>query len=519
MTSLAGQFEGMTVLKCREGIVEQLRKAGFYEKEESLSQQVGVCWRCKTPIEILDRRQWFMATRELTRRVIEETHKVEWIPDYMKWRQINWAKSLDWDWVISRQRVFATPIPAWHCRECGGVLVAAEDWVPVDPRHETPEGLVCKNCGSTELEPDRDVFDTWMDSSITCAVHAGWPERPDWRRFFPADLHPSGHEIIRTWAYYLMVRHLALFDEKPYKTVLINGMVLGDDGRKMSKSLGNYITAPEVLEKHGADSARQWAAAGGRTGADIPFRWSDVEYGWRFLLKLWNASRFIQGQLKDYRRQEPDKLEFRTIDKWLLTKLEKLTLTVTEAMDNFEFNTAIEEIRLFTWHILCDQYIEAVKHRLYGDRSLEERLPVQYTLYESLYRILRLLAPICPFITEEIYNVLYLEDKKHESIHLSDWPKYNIEFVHEEAESTGELIIAIIETIRRMKAKKKIPLNAAMKEVTIFSEEEAWLEKLGRESSDIEGTCKIERLIFEKREGKEGVELEDFQGIAVGPIS
>jgi valyl-tRNA synthetase len=187
----------------------------------------------------------------------------------MKWRQVNWAESLDWDWVISRQRIFATPIPAWHCRRCGRAIVAEEDWIPIDPRHETPERLSCTECSSKELDPDTDVFDTWMDSSITCAVHAGWPDRTDWKRFFPADLHPSGHEIIRTWAYYLMVRHLALFDEKPYKNVLINGMVLGNDGRKMSKSLGNYITAPEVLEKHGADAARQWAAAGGKTGSDI----------------------------------------------------------------------------------------------------------------------------------------------------------------------------------------------------------------------------------------------------------
>jgi valyl-tRNA synthetase len=170
------------------------------EREEVLDQNVGVCWRCKTPIEILERQQWFMSTRRLTKRVIDETLKVKWIPDHMKWRQVNWAESLDWDWVISRQRIFATPIPAWHCRRCGKATVAEEDWIPIDPRHETPEKLSCMECSSKELDPDTDVFDTWMDSSITCAVHAGWPDRTDWKRFFPADLHPSGHEIIRTWA-------------------------------------------------------------------------------------------------------------------------------------------------------------------------------------------------------------------------------------------------------------------------------------------------------------------------------
>jgi len=515
MTSLGGEFEGLTILECRDAITKKLQDEGVLEREETISQSIGVCWRCKTPIEILERRQWFMATRKLTDMVMEETLKVKWIPDYMKWRQVNWAELLDWDWVISRQRVFATPIPAWYCVRCGEVIVAQESWLPVDPRHETPRELACTKCGSKELNADTDVFDTWMDSSITCAVHAGWPDRPDWRRFFPADLHPSGHEIIRTWAYYLMVRHLALFDEKPYKTVLINGMVLGRDGRKMSKSLGNYITAPEVLERHGADAARQWAAAGGRTGADVPFRWSDVEYGWRFLIKLWNVSRFIHRQLKDYRKKERSAVRLSTIDRWLLTKLERLTGTVTEAMENYEFNTAIENIRIFTWHVLCDQYIEAVKYRLYGEKDPEELIPVQYTLYEALFRILQLLAPICPFITEEIYHALYLEHEARRSIHLSDWPEYREEFIDDEAESTGELIVALINEIRRLKAQKQISLNASMREVTILADEEEWLERIRREGQEIKGTCRVEKLLFKRRPGQEGTELESFKGIAI----
>lgn len=515
MTPLTGEFEGLTVLECRNIVIKRLHEENMLEREEGLDQNVGVCWRCKTPIEILERQQWFMSTRRLTSRVVDETLKVKWIPDHMKWRQVNWAESLDWDWVISRQRIFATPIPAWHCRRCGKAIVAEEDWVPIDPRHETPERLSCTECSSKELDPDTDVFDTWMDSSITCAVHAGWPDRTDWKRYFPADLHPSGHEIIRTWAYYLMVRHLALFDEKPYKNVLINGMVLGNDGRKMSKSLGNYITAPEVLEKHGADAARQWAAAGGKTGADIPFRWSDVEYGWRFLIKLWNASRFIERQIRDYEKQKRNTVKLRTIDKWLLTRLERLTKSVTEAMENYEFNKAIEEIRLFTWHILCDQYIEAVKHRLYRDESPEERIPVQYTLHKALYGVLQLLAPICPFIAEEIYNAIYLKHENYPSIHISNWPEYREELVDDYAERIGELTIAIINDIRRRKAREKIPLNMNVREVTILADEEEKLDNIKEERSDIEGTCKIERLLFKKRIGKEGIELENFKGIAV----
>ena len=205
-----------------------------------------------------------------------------------------------------------------------------------------------------------------MDSSITCAVHAGWPDRADWKHLFPASMHPSGTDIIRTWAYYLMVRHLALFDERPFNSVLINGMVLGADGRKMSKSLKNYAAAPEVLNKNGADATRQWAAGGGATGSDIPYRAQDVEYGRRFLVKLWNAAGFTSNLLADYKPDANADLDLQPLDKWIISKAENLTKKVTEAFEKCQFNIAIEEVRNFTWHVFCDYYVEAVKDRLYN---------------------------------------------------------------------------------------------------------------------------------------------------------
>ncbi|MEM3668665.1 MAG: valine--tRNA ligase, partial [Candidatus Bathyarchaeia archaeon] len=358
-----GKYAGLTINKAKEAIVKDLQAAGLLEKTERIKQEIGVCDRCDAPVEILERKQWFMKTRILTDKVEEKAKQITWYPDYMKIRLIDWARSLDWDWVISRQRVFGTPIPVWYCKNCNEVILADEKWVPIDPKLEKPRIDKCPKCGGKEFIPERDVFDTWMDSSISCAVHAGWPDREDWRRLFPADLHPSGIDIIRTWAYYLMVRHLALFDEEPYKSCLINGMVLGSDGRKMSKSLKNYVAAPDVLDKYGTDAARQWAAGGGATGSDIPFRWPDVEYGKRFLTKLWNAAKFVSSQLEDYKENE--EYELQLLDKWILSKAQKLTQRVTEALEKCQFNIALEEIRNFTWHLFCDQYIEAVKDRLY----------------------------------------------------------------------------------------------------------------------------------------------------------
>ena len=511
-----GKYAGLTIKEARKAIIEDLKAAGLLEKTESIRQEIGVCDRCETPIEILELPQWFMKTRILTEKVEKAANEVVWYPDYMKTRLIDWARSLDWDWVISRQRVFGTPIPVWYCKNCNEIIVAKEDWVPIDPKLEKPKIDKCPKCGCKEFIPEKDVFDTWMDSSISCAVHAGWPNREDWRRLFPADLHPSGVDIIRTWAYYLMVRHLALFDEKPYKSCLINGMVLGSDGRKMSKSLKNYVAAPDVLDKYGTDAARQWAASGGATGSDIPFRWPDVEYGRRFLTKLWNAARFVSTQLKDYKVGE--KCELQLLDRWILSKAERMTQKVTEALEKCQFNVAVEEVRNFAWHIFCDQYIEAVKDRLYKPEVYgeEKRKAAQYTLYNVLYRILQLLAPIIPHVTEEIYQNLYAEDKGQKSLQLTPWPEPVKENMDEEAERKGSLIMALITEIRREKAEKRKPLNAQIERVKVYAGKSEYASIISENKEDIIGTCKISQLeiLSEKGEGRKVQEFPEITFIS-----
>lgn len=499
-----GKYCGLTIEEAKKAIVQDLQDLGLLEKIEDITQEVGLCERCKTPIEIMERKQWFMKTRSLTDDVVKAANEITWYPDHMKNRLIDWACSLDWDWVVSRQRVFATPIPVWYCKNCGEIILAQEDWVPIDPKLEKPKIEKCPKCSGNEFIPEQDVFDTWMDSSITCAVHAGWPDRHDWRRLFPADLHPSGVDIIRTWAYYLIVRHLALFGEKPFKNCLINGMVLGSDGRKMSKSLKNYVATAEVLDKHGADAARQWAAGGGATGSDIPFRWPDVEYGRRFLTKLWNAARFVSSQLQDYMLD--DSFELQTLDKWIISKAEKVTKKVNEALEKCQFNVALEEIRNFTWHIFCDQYLEAVKDRLYRPEvyGQAKRKAAQYTLHSVLYRILQLLAPITPHITEEIYQELYAEHVGKKSIHLTRWPEVDESKIDEKSEKEGDLIAALISEIRREKAERRKPLNMIIPRIIIYAGNGEFAEIINRNKEDIIGTCKISEVEIkaEKGEGK-----------------
>jgi valyl-tRNA synthetase len=507
MTKNAGKYAGLSTEEAKEAATKDLKAEGLLDRIEQTTQEVSVCWRCKTPIEILEREQWFMKTRMLTDQVEKNALEITWYPDYMKHRLIDWAKSLEWDWVISRQRVFATPIPLWYCKKCGEMLLAEPDWVPIDPRTEKPKVEKCTKCGSKEFRPERDVLDTWFDSSITCAVHGGWPDKKDWKKRFPADVHPSGVDIIRTWAYYLMVRHLALFNEKPYKSCLINGMVLGSDGREMHKSLGNYVASQDVLAKYGADATRQWAAGGGATGSDVPFRWPDVEYGWRFLIKLWNASGFVSSLLTDYTTDDKTKHVLQPLDKWVLSKCERLTAKVTDALEKCQFNLALEELRNFTWHAFCDCYLEAVKDRLYNPEvyGQEKRKAAQYTLYEVLERVLKLLAPIIPHVTEEIFQTMYADEKNPQSIHLSPWPTIDEKRLDEGAEKQGDLVMAIISEVRREKAEKHLPLNTKISKLTFYAGERAKAEMIAQGKEDVAGTCKVAdiRVLSEKGKGRE----------------
>jgi valyl-tRNA synthetase len=506
ITEAGCKYADLYLNKARAAIVEDLQAAGFLEKTEKIQQEVGVCDRCKTHVEILERKQWFMKTLPLSGKIEEVANEIPWYPDYMKNRLIDWARALDWDWVISRQRLFATPIPVWYCKGCGEIIVAKPEWVPIDPKLECPRIEACPKCGGKDFVGEQDVMDTWMDSSITCAVHAGWPDRTDWRNLFPASVHPSGTDIIRTWAYYLMVRHLALFDERPFNSVLINGMVLGPDGRKMSKSLKNYAAAPEALNKNGADAIRQWAAGGGATGSDIPYRVQDVEYGRRFLVKLWNASGFASKLLADYQPVSFGDVQLELLDQWIISKTENLTQKVTESLEKCQFNVAVEDTRNFMWHVLCDYYLEAVKDRLYNPEldGSPKKQAAQFTLYEVLYRMLQLLAPFIPHLTEELYQFMYKENKGYDSIQISQWPKYNPALINEQAEVAGDAIIAVMAEVRKDKAENKKSLNAPVKNVTVYAVDAKTAAMIEAGKDDLAATLKVEDLQVLPQKSLEG---------------
>ena len=450
MTELAGKFAGMSTAQCKKAIIEDMLNEGILYKQEELPQNVGLCWRCKTPIEILSERQWFV--KIIHNDILNTANEITWVPDYMKVRLENWTGTMEWDWCISRQRIFATPIPAWYCSECGKTKVAKEEWLPLDPTQTQPPEA-CE-CGANEFKGEADVLDTWMDSSISALHVSGWLS--DHPLLLPAQLRPQGYDIIRTWSFYTILRAKALLDKRPWDTILLNGMVLGEDGHKMSKSRNNFVIPEEVIKKYGADAFRQWAAIGGTTGSDIIFSWKDVVAGSRFLQKLWSIVRFSLPHISD------EHANLTPIDLWLLSKLNRLIKETTEKMDAYQFDETFKAIRGFTWDVLADNYIELAKSRLYGEG--EGKQAAQYTLYVSIETISRLLAPFLPYFSEEIYSHI-----KKESVHLSPWPQVDESLIDSGAEERGEFIKEMTSAIRRYKAEHGMPLNAPLKGIEIYS--------------------------------------------------
>ena len=467
----AGKYKGLKIVEARERILEDLEKEGRVLKKEEVEHNVGVCWRCKTPVEIVVEEQWFVKVEK--DRILREAERINWIPEHMLSRLKSWVEGMEWDWVISRQRIFATPIPAWYCKKCGEVLVAKEDWLPVDPSKDHPK-IPCPSCGSVEFIGEDDVLDTWMDSSITPLAIVGWPNET---KEYPVSLRPQGHDIIRTWAFYTILRSLALVGEIPWNEIVINGMVLGEDGRKMSKSLGNIISPEEVISKYGSDALRQWAASGS-TGSDVMFTWKEVVAATRFQQKFWSILRFSVNHLKGYKPDEKDAEKMRDADRWILSKLNRVIEEAIESMDNYRFDEALKAIRSFAWYEFADDYLELVKNRLYSG-SEDEKRGAKFVLYKALSAMIRMIAPFTPFLAEECWNILCktTEDKDTQdiqniqSVHLQSYPEVEERFIDYEAEKRGELIRSIVAEIRKMKHDRGMALNAPLKKVMIHSPE------------------------------------------------
>ncbi len=495
MNEIAGKYQGMKVEDARKAIIEDLEKEKYLVKQETLQQSVGVCWRCKTPTEFIQAEQWFLKILPFKEEILKVAKEMKWFPDYMFKRLEEWVNSLRWDWVISRQRYFATPIPVWECKECGEVVLAEEEQCYVDPTVDSPPVEKCPRCGG-ELKGSEDVFDTWMDSSITPLYNTFWERDEElFKKLYPMSLRPQAHDIIRTWAFYTILRCFLLTDEKPFEELMIDGFILAPDGKPMHTSLGNVVDPLEIIEEYGSDALRYYAATC-KLGEDNPFRFKDLVRGTRLMNKLWNVENFIGKVLNE----KPEKGNLHLMDRWILSKYSSLVERVSAHMENYNFSDAMKEIEYFLWHEFADHYIEMVKHRIY-DKKDEGAL---YTLYAIGLGMAKMFAPFLPFITEEIYHTIYKNFEGEKSIHVSSWPTPVL--VDEEAEREGEVIKEVVARIREWKGKQGMPLNEEISRVIIY----------GRVSGEdiIKGTLKIRELVFsDEKISRKRIALPDYSKI------
>ena len=437
-----GPYNGMDRYECRKQIVKDLEEQGYLVKTEPYNHNVGTCYRCHNDVEPLISAQWFVKMEPLAKealRVVREG-EVKFVPERFAKTYTNWMENVH-DWCISRQLWWGHQIPAWTCDDCGHINVSRQD--PTQ----------CEKCGSTHLTREEDVLDTWFSSALWPFSTLGWPDKDakDLQYWYPTSVLVTGYDIIFFWVARMIFSGMEQMKKEPFKTVLIHGLVRDDKGRKMSKSLGNGIDPLEMADKFGADALRFNLITGNSPGNDMRFFVEKCEAMRNFANKIWNASRYVMMNLTIDRVELPEKLELE--DKWVLSKLNTLIREVTDNMEAYELGVASAKIYDFIWDTYCDWYIELTKTRLYGEDE-EAKLAAQNVLCYVLMRVLELLHPFMPFITEEIWQAL-----PHEGDYLirAQWPTYRQEFDFAAEERAMEAVKDAISAVRARRAEMNVP--------------------------------------------------------------
>jgi valyl-tRNA synthetase len=490
MTELAQRYKGMTIKEARKKIIEDLKKTGFLIKQTPIRHFVNVHERCKTEIEFVKSKQWFVRYLDLKKNLIKWGGEIRWYPDFMKVRYNNWVKGLQWDWLISNQRYFGIPIPVWYCAKCDEVIVAKESQLPANPLSDKPPVKQCPRCSSNKFIPEKDIFNTWFTSSMSPQIATWLMPKPIKEKLFPMSLRPQAHEIISFWLFNTLLKSRLHFGKNPWKDAVISGYVTLQ-GEKMSKSLGNVVNPQDVMEKYGSDAIRYWAASS-KLGEDFDYQEKDVITGKRFITKLANAIKFIFMNLKGYK---PKKTKLLETDRIFLSALNNVTVKCTEAFEKYEYSRAKTEADGFFWSAFCDNYLEIVKNRVYNGTK-QERESAFYTLYISLLTILKLMAPFTPFITEEIYQKYFRKWENRKSIHISNWPeKMKIEKKREDNEKYN-LLLEIISKVRRAKSNAK---KSVKTEIRLELPEKEY-NMLKDVLDDLQSVCNAREIVIAKKD-------------------
>lgn len=456
---------GLDIHAARKEIIRLLKERGLLRRTERLTHTVSVHERCGTAVEIIPSRQWYVDVLSQKQALLEAGERIHWYPSSMKGRYRDWVENLKWDWCISRQRYFGVPFPVWYCKACGKPHFAEPEQLPVNPL-ETPYTGTC-SCGGKEFVPEQAVLDTWATSSLTPFINRETArERGEKEGFLPMGMRTQAHEIIRTWAFYTIARSLFHFGDIPWRDIMICGFVLAKPGEKISKSKGNAALTPQaLLQTCPADMIRYWAASA-RLGTDTFFDRQEMEdVSRRFMVKLWNASRFCLSHLTDFNPvRRPALLP---VDRWIMERTQQAAGQAARYLDAYEVGLARHAVDSLFWNDLCGDYIEIVKERLYQPdiHGEEGRAAAQAALYFTLLSVLKLYAPFVPHITEEIYLRGFREKEGAASIHLLQWP--HVQELDEDILLFGGEFKAALDEMRKYKTEHGLSMRDSLDCLTV----------------------------------------------------
>ena len=472
MNELSREFEGLTISQARKAIIDKLLQENIIFKQEDLAAETRIvnCHeRCGTAVEYLNTKQWFIKVVENKEKLIAQGEKINWYPSYMQKRYNSWVENLGWDWAISRQRYFGVPIPVWYAPD-GTVIPASIEQLPVNPLEDKP--LDCKGYNPDELIPEADVLDTWATSSITPQLNSRWGETDEDKKIRPMSMRPQAHDIIRTWAFYTIVKSFYHFDDIPWKNVVVSGHVIkqvrnvdeqAEDVDKQEIAGKNYVrktkiskskdgdnfSPVKIIDNFGADIVRYWTCSG-TLGTDIAFDETEILTVNKLLNKLWNCSRFAETFLQGFEYKEAMP-ELTLIDEWILARYNNMSKLYHKGFNDYEFFIARNELEKFFWASFCDNYLELIKDRLWNPDKYDKKeiYSTQWTLYQILIGQLKLFAPFIPHITEEIYQELKQEE--YTSIHISPFVKI-AKKDFSKGEEAGDWLLKMIAYIRTYKS-------------------------------------------------------------------
>ncbi|WCR58346.1 valine--tRNA ligase [Wolbachia endosymbiont of Ctenocephalides felis wCfeJ] len=504
---ILNEISGLKVKEARKRMIEILTERGLLIESTNISHSVKCAERSGAPLEILPTYQWFIKTLDQKVQVLDKVKECNWHPNNMRKRMEVWIEGLNWDWCISRQRYFGVPFPAWYSKrkgEEGKIILPEVKDLPVDPLKDLPKGY-----RKEEVTPDQDVMDTWATSAITPQLNAlavsGEFCLPGHRydKIFPADLRSQSHEIIRTWAFYTILKAHYHANSLPWKNIMISGWCLADDKKKMSKSKGNVITPHVMLDTYGADVVRYWAA-NSKLGVDTVYSENIFRIGKRLVTKLWNASKFVSMFIEKHQTLSINSVS-ETMDKWILSKLYKVIEKATNSLLQFEYCEALGAAEEFFWKDFCDNYLELAKKRAYGDGiNSEASLSAKQSLAYVLNIILRLFAPFLPYITEEIYHQLYSYNSVHNK---SNWPSKEELIYDKHSEEMGDNLVQILNLVRKVKADNNVSVKHLIKKLTIKANlQESKLDQSAQ--NDLQTVCNAE-VIKWSEDLQSGLESEN----------